>query len=85
LRAHAAPGRHPPEILKDVRASFPPRSFTALLGQSGSGKTTLLNILSGRGSGTFRGTLLLNGRDIKYKALKHFANLVPQDGAKREA
>ena len=75
-----APGRHPPEILKDVEASFPPRSLTALLGQSGSGKTTLLNILSGRGGGTFRGALRINGRAMQFGALKHFANLVPQDG-----
>lgn len=72
--------RHnPPEILKDVHASFMPRSLTAMLGQSGSGKTTLLNILSGHGGGTFRGALHLNGEDINFNALRHFANLVPQD------
>ena len=76
----AAPTRNnPPEILKDVQASFMPRSLTAMLGQSGSGKTTLLNLLSGRGGGTFRGTLRLNGEDINFNALRHFANLVPQD------
>ncbi len=79
LHAHAAPGKHAPEILREVRATFAPRSMHALLGQSGSGKTTLLNILSGKGNGVFRGTLLLNGRAIKHAQLKHHANLVPQE------
>ncbi len=81
----AAPGRHPPEILKDIKAAFAPRTLNALLGQSGSGKTTLLNILSGRGGGVFRGSLQLNGKGIHFKALKHFASLVPQDGAAARA
>ncbi len=75
----AAAGRHPPELLKDVRASFSARTFSAIIGQSGSGKTTLLNILSGRGGGTFRGSIACNGvQNVSSKALKHIASLVPQ-------
>ena len=62
-----------------MRASFAARTFSAIIGQSGSGKTTLLNILSGRGSGVFRGSLAVNGApNISHKALKHIASLVPQ-------
>ena len=51
----------------------------ACIGQSGSGTTTLLSILSGRGHGVFRGSMLLNGAAIDYTDLKHHANLVPQE------
>ena len=74
-----APGKGAPEILRDVQAVFQPRAMHACIGQSGSGKTTLLSILSGRGHGVFRGSMLLNGAAIDYTDLKHHANLVPQE------
>ena len=62
-----------------MRASFASRSFSAIIGQSGSGKTTLLNILSGGGSGVFRGTIAVNGsQSVSHSALKSISSLVPQ-------
>lgn len=43
-----------------------------------AGKTTLLNILTGKASGQFSGSLRLNGRRLRYSDLRRVSKLVPQ-------
>jgi ABC-type multidrug transport system ATPase subunit/predicted component of type VI protein secretion system len=67
-------------ILDDVSLSFPPGSFTAIIGPSGSGKSTLLSALNGARPAT-RGQVRLNGVDLyrSFEALKSTLGYVPQD------
>ena len=67
-------------ILDGVSLSFPPGSFTAIIGPSGSGKSTLLSALNGARPAT-RGQVLLNGADLyrSFEALKSTLGYVPQD------
>ncbi|HEY1154848.1 MAG TPA: ABC transporter ATP-binding protein, partial [Arthrobacter sp.] len=61
-------GRAP--ALRDVVVSFPPGSFTAILGASGSGKSTLGRLLAGwlppGGHGTLSGFLELSGTRLEF-------------------
>jgi len=61
-------GRAP--ALRDVAVSFPPGSFTAILGASGSGKSTLGRLLAGwlppGGHGTLAGFLELSGTRLEF-------------------
>ncbi len=56
--------------LREVAVSFPPGSFTAILGASGSGKSTLGRLLAGwlppGGHGTLSGFLELSGTRLKF-------------------
>jgi ABC-type multidrug transport system ATPase subunit len=67
-------------ILDDVSLSFPPGSFTAIIGPSGSGKSTLLAALNGARPAT-RGQVLVNGADLyrSFESLKSTLGYVPQD------
>jgi ABC-type lipoprotein export system ATPase subunit len=49
-------------VLRDVSASFPAGTFTALVGRSGSGKTTLLHLLAGLDRPTSGSVTLLGQR-----------------------
>jgi phosphate transport system ATP-binding protein len=57
------------EVLHDVNLTIPPGRVTAILGPSGCGKTTLLRCLNRLSDMTkgcnVRGTILLEGRDIR--------------------
>eukprot|EP00927_Polykrikos_kofoidii_P038726 TRINITY_DN33149_c0_g1_i1.p1 TRINITY_DN33149_c0_g1~~TRINITY_DN33149_c0_g1_i1.p1 ORF type:complete len:727 (-),score=120.39 TRINITY_DN33149_c0_g1_i1:129-2309(-) len=55
-------GRDETLILAPVSGHFEPGTLAALMGPSGSGKTTLLDILAGKKSQPYDGTVHLNGR-----------------------
>lgn len=65
----------PPALLRNISATIPQGSLTAIIGGSGSGKTTLLNAIAGRrsawtakheGSTTFNGRTKRNGIRMTY-------------------
>jgi len=65
-------------ILRDVSASFPAGSFSAVMGPSGAGKSTLLNRLrSGRCTS---GSVLINNRTYKdHGDTRRVIRVIPQD------
>ncbi|KAJ1961547.1 hypothetical protein GGI12_003187 [Dipsacomyces acuminosporus] len=67
-------------ILSGLSGTFQPGKLTAILGPSGSGKTTLLNLLSGQAlSGTYTGSIWVNGRPATGSSLRQLAGYVHQD------
>ncbi|MBN1282772.1 MAG: ATP-binding cassette domain-containing protein [Proteobacteria bacterium] len=71
------------EILHDIEISFPPNSFTALVGGSGSGKTTLVNLLL-RFFDPTQGIILVDGQNImevRVRDLRQKIGIVAQDAA----
>lgn len=67
-------------ILNDVSVTFPPGSFTAIVGPSGSGKSTLLRALNGAQPAD-RGHVRVNGVDLytSGRTLEGAIGSVPQD------
>jgi len=68
-------------VLDDISISIPAGTSLALVGQSGSGKTTLVNLLP-RFYGIDRGSILLDGHDIRHYRLgdlRRQLSLVGQD------
>lgn len=51
--------------VRDVSATFPPRTVTSLLGPNGAGKSSFFSLLVGRYPVT-SGTIVLDGRDITH-------------------
>ena len=71
-------------MLSDVSGFASPGQLLAIMGASGSGKTTLLNVLAGRlrggrGRGSVKGELLLNGRAVSGALLSCVSAYVMQD------
>lgn len=65
-------------ILEPVSGHFEPGSMVAVMGPSGSGKTTLLDILAGKKTTPFHGSVHLNGRPRDSISQRMIA-YVPQD------
>ncbi len=63
------------EILKNISIRIPENKFTVVLGRNGSGKSTLLRLISGLFS-NYKGTILIDGKDMKKYASKERAGLV---------
>lgn len=69
------------EILHGVDLSFPPGSFTSLVGTSGSGKSTIAGILMGRNK-NYQGSITIGGHelsDITEDSLMRTITLVSHD------
>lgn len=65
------------EILSPTSGHFEPGSLVALMGPSGCGKTTLLDILAGRKTSPYEGSVNLNGRP-RDKLWGRITSYVPQ-------
>ena len=73
------PGSERP-VLDDLTFSFQPGQTSAIIGGTGSGKSTLLNLIV-RFCATTRGTVLVNGLDVRSQATEQLwsaIGLVPQ-------
>jgi len=66
------------QILAPVSGHFEPGSLVALMGPSGCGKTTLLDILAGKKTSPYKGTVHLNGRP-RDKLFNRVTTYIPQD------
>ena len=72
------------EVLKGISTTIRKGDVLALIGPSGCGKSTLLKILNGiYPAGTYEGTLLLEGREIRptspLDAIEQGIGYVPQE------
>lgn len=70
-----------PYIIKNLTATIPHNSLTAIVGSSGEGKTTIFKLLSGLYD-NYEGQILLNHIDLKNIAKQHFfekITYVPQE------
>ncbi|XP_077248707.1 ATP-binding cassette family G25 [Tasmannia lanceolata] len=65
-------------ILDKITGMVSPGNLLAILGPSGSGKSTLLNILAGRLTGNYTGTVSVNGRPLS-KSTSRNIGFVTQD------
>lgn len=69
------------KALEEISVSFKKGRFYTILGPNGAGKTTLLKVLT-KNLETRRGTVFIEGRDIKdlkIKSLARLVSLVPQE------
>lgn len=71
-----------PPVLENISVTIAPGQTLGIIGLTGSGKTTLVHLLV-RVFDPPRGTLLIDGRDVREYSLddlRHQIALVPQDG-----
>jgi len=67
------------KVLDDVRGTFRPGRFTAIMGASGAGKTTLLNVIAGYGKGgETTGDIVVNGSKISSVLMRELTAFVHQ-------
>jgi len=66
------------QILAPCSGHFESGSLVALMGPSGCGKTTLLDILAGKKTSPWKGTVHLNGRP-RDKLFNRLTSYIPQD------
>lgn len=62
------------DILRGLEGGVASGSFTALIGPNGSGKSTLLRVFAGLQP--YRGTVTLDGREIRTLSRKEFGRIV---------
>eukprot|EP01119_Soliformovum_irregulare_P022242 TRINITY_DN756_c1_g1_i3.p1 TRINITY_DN756_c1_g1~~TRINITY_DN756_c1_g1_i3.p1 ORF type:complete len:765 (-),score=242.29 TRINITY_DN756_c1_g1_i3:43-2337(-) len=72
-------------ILKNVNLNLPANKLVVIMGGSGSGKTSLLNLIAKRTSTSplfnlkTRGTILFNGKSLKFHEISKLCSYVMQD------